>query len=84
LILKSIKDVITNVTDIFSTYDNFQLLGGLGYNLYVNHANPEDDGAAELMLEYGLSFATALKENPKKEATSEIINELIDSLYNQN
>ncbi|MBA4155719.1 hypothetical protein, partial [Flavobacterium sp.] len=81
-ILKSMKDSIIRVTDIFSAYNNFQLLGGLGYNLYLNHDNPEDDGASELMLEYGLSFATAIKGNPKKEATSEIINELIDSLYN--
>lgn len=81
-ILKSMNDSIIRVIDIFSSYNNFQLLGGLGYNLYLNHDNPEDDGASELILEYGLSFATAIKGNPQKEATSEIINELIDSLYN--
>lgn len=81
-ILQSMKNSIVRVTEIFSTYNNFQLLGGLGCNLFLNHDNPEDDGASELMVEYGLSFSTALNDNPKIEVSSDILNELIDTLFN--
>lgn len=82
LILDSLKVSIERITEIFSTYDNFKLLGGLCYNLFVNHDNSEDDGASQLSLEYGLSFSTALKNNPTISPTSEILNELINLLFN--
>lgn len=80
-ILQEINDSIVRIVDIFSSYDNFQLLGGLAYNMYVNQANPADDGASELMMEYGQSFSTAIAGNGNKAATSQILNELIDLLH---
>lgn len=80
-ILQSVNDSIAQIVEIFSEYDNFQLLGGLGYNLFEKHDSPEDDGASELMIEYGLSFATAITGNGTKSVTSEILNELIDLLF---
>ncbi|TDW52493.1 hypothetical protein EV144_1011183 [Flavobacterium sp. 270] len=79
-LLDTLKVSIDRITEIFSNYDNFQLLGGLCYNLFVNHDNSEDDGASQLAVEYGLSFSTALKNNPKVSPTSEILNELIELL----
>lgn len=80
LLLDTLKVSIDRITEIFSNYNNFQLLGGLCYNLFVNHDNSEDDGASQLALEYGLSFSTALKNNPKVSPTSDILNELIELL----
>lgn len=80
-ILETVKESISRITEIFSTYDNFQLLGGLAYNLYENQNNPEDDGASELMVEYGMSFATAITGKGGRYVTSIILNELIDLLY---
>ncbi len=79
-LLDTLKESIDRITEIFSNYDNFQLLGGLCYNLFVNHDNAEDDGASQLALEYGLSFSTALKNNPTVSPTSELLNELIELL----
>ncbi|MDY3522018.1 hypothetical protein PG614_10285 [Riemerella anatipestifer] len=80
-ILESIKESVKKITEIFSNYNNFQLLGGLCYNLFVNHDNPEDDGASHLIVEYGQSFSTAIKGNPKESPTSEVLNELIGLLF---
>lgn len=78
--LKSIEVLIERIIKIFEEYDNLKLLGGLAYNQMANQFNPSDDGLSEITLELGLSFAVAIAENPSKEPTLEIINELIEHL----
>lgn len=80
--LEFIKNSIERVIEIFKTFDNFQLLGFLSYNHFLNHDNPDDDGMAEVTLEYAISFATALSNNPTKQTTADIFEELKDLLIN--
>jgi hypothetical protein len=80
-ILQSVNDSIARIIEIFTDYDKLQLLGGLGFNLFEKHNDSEDGGASELIMEYGLSFATAIGGNGTKNATSELLNELIDLLF---
>ncbi len=80
--LEFIENSINRVIEIFKTYDNFKLLGFLSYNHFLNHNNPEDDGMAEVSLEYASSFATALENNPTESPSVEIFEELKDLLTN--
>lgn len=79
-ILASLQEMINRITEIFSTYNNFQLLGMLAYNLIVNQKN--DDGASELAMEYGMSFSIAIKDNPSEEPTEKVGSVLIETLNN--
>lgn len=78
--LEFIENSVERVIEIFKTFDNFQLLGFLSYNHFLNHNNPDDDGMAEVTLEYATSFATALSNNPTKQPTTDIFEELKDLL----
>jgi len=80
--LDYIEKSIERVIEIFKTFDNFQLLGFLSYNQFVNNENVEDDGMAEVTLEYANSFATALKNEPRNDPTTDIYEELKDLLIN--
>lgn len=80
--LEFIEKSIERVIEIFKNYDNFQLLGFLSYNLFLNHNNPDDDGMAEVSLEYATSFATAINDNPTEKPSKEIFEELKDLLTN--
>lgn len=80
--LEFIEKSIERVIEIFKTYDNFQLLGFLSYNHFLNHNNPDDDGMAEVSLEYATSFATALENNPEEKPSIEVFEELKDLLIN--
>src|SRR5690606_36044286 len=80
--LEFIEKSIEREIEIFKTFDNFQLLGFLSYNHFLNHNNPDDDGMDEVTLEYATSFATAIKDNPAKQPTTDIFNELKDLLSN--
>jgi len=80
--LEFIEKSIERVVEIFKTYDNFKLLGFLSYNHFLNHNNPDDDGMAEVTLEYAISFVTALKDNPTESPSIEIFEELKDLLTN--
>jgi len=80
--LEFIEKSIERVIEIFKTFDNFQLLGFLSYNQFLNHDNSDDDGMAEVILEYATSFATALENNPSKEPSIDIFEELKDLLTN--
>lgn len=80
--LEFIEKSIERVIEIFKTFDNFQLLGFLSYNHFLNHNDSEDDGMAEVSLEYATSFATALDNNPSDIPSIEIFGELIDLLTN--
>ncbi|ADV47561.1 hypothetical protein Celal_0211 [Cellulophaga algicola DSM 14237] len=80
--LEFIEKSIERVIEIFKTFDNFQLLGFLSYNHFLNHNNSDDDGMAEVTLEYANSFATALSNNPTKQPTTDIFEELKDLLTN--
>lgn len=80
--LEFIEKSIERVIEIFKTFDNFQLLGFLSYNHFLNHDNPDDDGMAEVTLEYATSFATAIKNNLAKQPTTDIFEELKDLLTN--
>ncbi|MFI8605969.1 hypothetical protein ACIGCP_16000 [Cellulophaga baltica] len=80
--LEFIEKSIERVIEIFKTFDNFQLLGFLSYNHFLDHNNPEDDGMAEVTLEYATSFATAISNNPTKQPTTDIFEELKDLLTN--
>lgn len=78
--LNTIERLVERVVNIFEEHDNLKLLGGLAYNQMANQFNPSDDGLSEITLELGLSFSVAIDENPSKEPTPEIINELIECL----
>ncbi|MCX2680748.1 hypothetical protein OOZ15_12415 [Galbibacter sp. EGI 63066] len=80
--LEFIENSINRVVEIFKKYDNFKLLGFLSYNHFLNHNNPEDDGMAEVSLEYATSFTTAIKHNPTESPSIEIFEELKDLLTN--
>lgn len=80
--LEFMEQSIERVIEIFKTYDNFQILGFLSYNHFLNHNNPDDDGMAEVSMEYATSFATALVNNPSEEPSLEIFEELKDLLTN--
>lgn len=76
-----INNKIDRVIEIFSTYNNFKLLGALSYNLFENQNNPEDDGKSELALEYATSFSMAINDNPETIPSNEVLNEIRDLLY---
>lgn len=80
--LEFIEKSIERVIEIFKTFDNFQLLGFLSYNQFLNHNNTEDDGMSEVNLEYATSFATAIGNNPTEQPTADIFEELKDLLTN--
>lgn len=80
--LKQLNEYIGRTIEIFSHYDKIQLLGILAYNMLLKNNDPEDDGACELAMEYGQSFATSAQEVSNDEPTGEIGNELIGLLYN--
>ncbi|MPT33864.1 MAG: hypothetical protein E2604_01945 [Flavobacterium sp.] len=78
--LEKMEKDIERVIEIFTQYDRFILLGALAYNHIAKHASVEDDGLSEVTLEYGLSFATAIKEVSEIVPSNEILHELIDRL----
>lgn len=80
--LKSIENLVERAVEIFQEYDNLKLLGGLAYNQLANQFNQSDDGLSEITLELGFSISVAIQGNPNKEATPDIINELIECLIN--
>ena len=77
-----IESEIEKVIKIFTEYDSLKLLGYLSYNQVASDLNPEDDGLAEVTLELGLSFATAIPTVTGKNPTLKITNDLISSLIN--
>ena len=81
-LLLRINKFINRIEEIFKKYDNIQLLGYLAYNFYLNHDNTEDDGMAEVSLEYANSFSTAIKDNPDTKPDLKILWELKELLYN--
>lgn len=79
-LLLLLQSAIGRVTEIFSKYDNYKLLGFLSYELILNQK--KDDGASELAMEYAMSFSTAIAGNPNEEPTNEICDELVNLLAN--
>lgn len=80
-ILKNLQGLIEKVVDIFSKYDKIQLLGMIACNMILKNNDPQDDGACELAMEYGQSFATAVKSTSNDQPTPAIGNELLRALY---
>ncbi|MBA0882458.1 hypothetical protein [Flavobacterium undicola] len=80
--LKKLQEYIDRAIEIFSSYDRIKLLGMIAFNMMLKHDDPDDDGACELAMEYGQSFATAVREISSDEPTGEIGNEVIGLLYN--
>jgi hypothetical protein len=76
-----ISKKIERVIEIFSSYDNFILLGWLSYKVHMNQGAKSDDGKSELALEYGSSFATAIEGNPSHIPDTEILNEMTVLLH---
>lgn len=80
--LKKLQEYIDRAIEIFSSYHRIKLLGMIAFNMLLKHDDPDDDGACELAMEYGQSFATAVQEISSDAPTAEIGNEVIGLLYN--
>lgn len=80
-ILNALQESIERVIEIFSKYDKIQLLGMIACNMILKNNDPKDDGACELAMEYGQSFATAAELISNEQPTGEIGNELTRLLY---
>ena len=81
------------VVNYFEKYDKILLLGGLGLKLISNvpntetafmeilfHKKKEYDEDAEFVMEYALSFATAIPGNTKEVPTQEVVDSVYDKL----
>lgn len=79
--LKKLQESIDRVIEIFSKYDKIQLLGMAACNMILKNSDQNDDGACELAMEYGQSFATAASDVSNDQPTPEIGNELLRLLY---
>ena len=89
----TIKQKIESVISLFNQYDKVLLLGGLGLrlidsvdtlektfesSLYQKPTHLDED--IETIVEYALSFATALPDNSKTKPTSQVIEHLYQEL----
>lgn len=77
--LDVIEKLIKRVENVFQKCNPIKLLGGLAY-YNICHPLKNQDNLSEVSLEYGLSFATAIKPSINKDPTPKIINELIKLL----
>lgn len=80
-LLKSLQESIDRVIAIFSNYDKIKLLGMIACNMILKNNDPNDDGACELAMEYGQSFATAVTSDSMDQPTPAVGNELLRTLY---
>jgi hypothetical protein len=78
--LNEINTRVNRVITIFSEYDKIKILGSLVYQQIENLRLSTGEDGMEVMIEYALSFATAIPENSKTEPTIEILQEVFDNL----
>lgn len=79
-ILESINGYVEQTIKIFEKFDNIKLLGALSSNELINSDNQTDDELAEVSLELGMSFSTAIQGNPIEEPSDRILHQLMDCL----
>jgi hypothetical protein len=78
--LSEINTRIDKVIAIFSEYDKIKILGSLVYQQIENLRLATGEGGMEVMIEYALSFATAIIQNSKTEPPIEILQEVFENL----
>lgn len=68
------------ILGIFSGHEKLHLLASLSLNYFNNMGSQSDDGLSEVILEYGMSIATADENLSIEVATAEVIKKLISLL----
>jgi len=80
-ISNAIKEKTSGAIQIFRRYDNIELLGALSVNHLSDQMGEEDGGAGEVILEYGMSLSSAIREgNSLPFPSSTVLDELINTL----
>lgn len=78
----SIKEGTEAILAYFEAFDNIALLGGLAINHRNNQRDKDDDGMAEIILEYAINICAALPYTSKRLPSWKDIEELIFNLQN--